>query len=143
MVAPKNANEKAVVDFFETLSTGDLVALAGRLHEDASWEPMVKDIPGAGRHAPRDRIINEFLAPIRGAFREGDPKVHVDVLMSDGDRVVAETHATGQKADGKPYNNRYAWSFELRDGKILNIREYMDSLYVARFFDMIPAGPAA
>ena len=60
--------------------------------------------------------------------------------MSDGDRVVCESHATGHKADGKPYNNRYAWVFELRDGKVLNIREYMDSLYVAKFFDMIPAG---
>ena len=142
MVAPKNANERAVVDFFETLSTGDLDALATHLHEDASWEPMVRDIPGAARHHPRDKIINEFLAPIRGAFRPGDPKTHVDVILSDGDRVVAETHATGQRADGKPYDNRYVWVFELRDGKVLNIREYMDSLYIARFFDMIPAGSA-
>ena len=142
MVAPKNASEKAVVDFFETLSTGDLDALAKHLHEDASWEPMVRDIPGAARHHPRDKIINEFLAPIRGAFRPGDPKTHVDVILSDGDRVVAETHATGQRADGKPYDNRYVWVFELRDGKVLNIREYMDSLYIARFFDMIPPGSA-
>ena len=141
MVAAKNANEKAVLDFFETLSTGDLDALVPHLHEDASWEPMVKDIPGAAHYAGRDKIISEFLAPIRGAFRAGDPKSIVDVLASDGDRVMAETHASGQRADGKPYNNRYCWSFELRDGKVLNIREYMDSLYVAKFFDMIPAGP--
>jgi len=140
MPAAKNANEQAVLDFFEVLSTGDLVALVPHLHEDASWEPMIKDIPGAGRHQGRDAIINDFLAPIRGAFREGDPKTHVDIMMSDGDRVVCESHATGHKADGKPYNNRYAWVFELRDGKVLNIREYMDSLYVAKFFDMIPAG---
>jgi ketosteroid isomerase-like protein len=143
MVAAKNANEKAVLDFFETLSSGDLVALASQLHEDMSWEPMVKEIPGAGRHEGRDTVINEFLAPVRGVFRPGEPKVRVDVIVSDGDRVMVETLATGQRADGKPYNNHYAWAFELRDGKILNIREYMDSLYVARFFDMIPAGPAA
>ena len=47
MVAANNANEQAVLDFFETLSTGDLDALARHLHEDASWEPMVRDIPGA------------------------------------------------------------------------------------------------
>jgi ketosteroid isomerase-like protein len=143
MVAASNANEQAVLDFFETLSTGNLDALARHLHEDASWEPMVRDIPGAGRHQGRDRIINAFLAPVRGAFREGDPKVFVDALVSNGDRVMAETRASGHKADGKPYDNRYAWAFELRAGKILNIREYMDSLYIARFFDMIPAGPVA
>ena len=139
MVAAKNASEQAVLDFFETLSTGDLVALAHHLHKDASWEPMVRDIPGAGRFDGRDMVINAFLAPIRGAFHPGDPKVHVDALVSDGDRVMAETHATGERADGKPYENRYAWAFELRGGKILNIREYMDSLYVAKFFDMIPS----
>ena len=143
MITANNAEEQAVLDFFETLSTGDLTQLALHLHEDASWEPMVKDIPGSGRHQGRDAIINGFLAPIRGAFRPGDPKVHVDVLISAGDRVVAETHATGERADGKLYNNRYAWCFELRDGMVLNIREYMDSLYVARFFDMIPAGLGA
>jgi hypothetical protein len=142
MVAAKNANEKAVLDFFETLSAGDLDALAGQLHADASWEPMVKDIPGAGRHQPRDKII-EFLTPIRGAFRPGEPKSYVDVMVSDGDRVVAESHALGHKADdGRLYDNRYIWVFELRDGKILNVREYMDSLYVARFWGMIPDGPA-
>jgi len=143
MAAAKNANEKAVLDFFETLSTGDLDALVHHLHEDASWEPMVKDIPGAALYEGRDAIINDFLAPIRGAFRAGDPKTQVDVMVSDGDRVMVESHATGARADGKPYNNRYAWSLELRGGKILNIREYMDSLYVAKFFDMIPGGPAA
>ena len=139
MAAAKNPSEQAVLDFFVTLSSGDLNALALLLHEDASWEPMVRDIPGAGVHQGRDTVINEFLAPVRGTFRAGDPKVHVAALVSDGDRVMAETRATGQRADGKPYDNRYAWAFELRDGKILRIREYMDSLYVARWFDMIPS----
>jgi ketosteroid isomerase-like protein len=139
MVAAKNASEKAVLDFFETLSSGDLDALALILHEDASWEPMVRDIPGAGKHQGRDKVINEFLAPIRGVFRPGDPKVFIDAMVSDGDRVMCETRAIGEKADGKPYSNRYAWAFELRDGKVLRIREYMDSLYVARWFGMVPA----
>ena len=36
--------------------------------------------------------------------------------------------------DGRPYNNRYAWSIEVRDGRIFAIREYMDSHYVATLF---------
>src|SRR6476469_5239006 len=110
-MSAKNAAEPAVLDFFETRSTGDLTALADHLHPDASWEPMVRDIPGAGRYQGRDSVINDFLAPIRGAFRAGDPKVHVDAMVSDGDRVMAETRAAGHKADGKPYANRYAWAF--------------------------------
>ena len=139
MVAPKNANERAVVDFFETLSTGDLDALIKHLHEDASWEPMVRDIPGAARHQPRDKVLNEFLAPVRGAFRPGEPKSTINFIVSDGDHVMVEARAIGLRADGKPYDNHYAWAFELKGGKILRVREYMDSLYTARFWDMVPS----
>jgi len=144
MVAPKNASEKAVLTFFETLSSGDLDALGRLLDRDMSWETMVRDIPGAGLHQGRDKVLNEFLAPVRGAFRPGEPKVLVDNMVSDGDNVIAETRALGTKADdGRVYDNRYAWAFEFRDGKVLKIREYMDSLYTARFWGMIPDGPAA
>jgi len=54
-----------------------------------------------------------------------------------------ETLSTGERADGRPYDNRCAWAFELRGGRIPNVREYTDSLYVAEFFDMIAAGAAA
>ncbi|MPT49008.1 MAG: hypothetical protein E2598_11405 [Sphingobium sp.] len=143
MAEAGNAQEQLIIDFFETLSSGDLDALAGYLHEDMSWTTMITDVPGAGRHDGRDHVLNTFLAPVRGTFKEGDPKVHVDSLVSSGDKVMAETHATGERADGRPYNNLYAWAFELRDGKILHVREYMDSLYVARFFNMDLSEPAA
>jgi ketosteroid isomerase-like protein len=143
MVAAKNATEQGVLVFFETLSTGDLDALGRLMCEDMSWETMVRDIPGAGLHQGRDKILNEFLAPVRGAFRPGEPKILVDHMVSDGDRAIVETRAQGTKADdGRLYDNLYCWAFEFRDGKVLKIREYMDSLYTAKFWGMIPDGPA-
>jgi ketosteroid isomerase-like protein len=143
MVHASNANEQLVLDFFAILSSGDLEALAQKLHEDMSWTTMITDVPGAGRHDGRENVLQNFLAPVRGSFKDGDPKVHVDALVSSGDRVMAETHAIGSRADGHPYNNLYAWAFEIRDGLILHVREYMDSLYVARFFNLDLSGPAA
>ncbi len=137
--APKNASEQLVFDFFKVLSSGDLDALALLLDEDMSWEPMVKDIPGAGLHQGRDKVLGEFLAPVRGAFRPGEPKSTINFIVSDGDKVMVEARAIGLRADGKAYDNHYAWAFELKDGKVLRVREYMDSLYTARFWDMIPA----
>lgn len=136
MTIATNANEQAVIDFFATLSTGDLEKVSHLLCEDMSWTTMITGVPGAGRHDGRDNVLNNFLAPVRGAFKEGDPKVFVDSLVSSGDKVMAETRAKGHRADGREYDNKYAWAFELREGKILHIREYMDSLYVARFFEM-------
>ena len=64
-------NEELVRNFFAVLSTGHLENIRKTLHPDASWTPMVKDVPGAGVHQPRDVIVDEFLAPVRGMFAEG------------------------------------------------------------------------
>jgi len=63
----------------------------------------------------------------------GDPKTTVDRMVSSGDTVMCESRAWVRC--GRPsYNNRYAWSIDVRDGKIFAIREYMDSNYVATLF---------
>ena len=123
-------NEQVVRDFFATLSTGDLERIRATLHPDASWLPMVKSVPGAGIHQPRDVIVDEFLAPVRGIFEDGDPKTVVDNIFAKGNVVCAETRGMGKLRNGNTYNNQYCWVIELKDGLVWKIREYMDSHYV-------------
>jgi ketosteroid isomerase-like protein len=123
-------NEQIVRDFFATLSTGDLERIRATLHPDASWLPMVKSVPGAGIHQPRDVIVDEFLAPVRGIFEDGDPKTVVDNIFAKGNVVCAETRGMGKLRNGNTYNNQYCWVIELKDGLVWKIREYMDSHYV-------------
>jgi hypothetical protein len=103
------------------------------------WEPKVKDIAGAGRHVGMD-IIDKFLAPVRGMFEPGDPKIHVHNMFSrvdeEGGWVCVESNSTGKTMDGKTYDNDYCWVFEISNGKIDAMREYMDSHYTAKLFGM-------
>jgi len=96
---PNNENERLTLEFFATLGSGDLEGVRALLHEDATWTPMVKDIPGAGKHIGRKGIVDEFLMPIRGMFRPGDPKVLVDTIASNGSLVITETRGKGALAD--------------------------------------------
>ena len=134
-VTAKNANEQLALDFFAALSTGDLDKLRPFLDEHSVWEPMVKDIPGAGRYVG-NQIIDDFLGPVRGMFAQGDPKVHVQKIFSDGDDVCVESYSDGKLQDGRAYNNRYCWTFRMNGGKIGLLREYMDSHYVATLFGL-------
>ncbi len=124
-------NEQLVRTFFETLSTGDLERVRPMLHEDATWTVMASGIPGAGEKKGRNVIIDEFLAPVRGIFEDGDPKVSVVNVISKGRLVAAETRGVGRLKSGTPYNNVYSWMIEVDDGKIRALREYMDSYYVS------------
>jgi len=123
--------EQLVREFFETLSTGDLEKLRPLFHEDASWTAMGTGIPGAGTHKGRDYIIDEFLAPVRGMFKEGDPKIEIKNVVGRGHLVGAETTAYGQFADGRDYRNNYCWMVEIKDDKIYALREYMDTHYIS------------
>lgn len=123
-------NEALVREFFAILSSGDLEKIRATLHPDASWTPMVKNVPGAGVHTPRDVIVDEFLAPVRGMFEEGDPKVTVNNIFCKGNVVCAETRALGKLSNGNIYDNLYCWVVEIKDDLIYAIREYMDSQYV-------------
>ncbi|MCB2066819.1 MAG: nuclear transport factor 2 family protein [Erythrobacter sp.] len=133
MVTAANADEQLVLDFFDVLSSGDLEELRRFYHDQSVWEPKVKDIAGAGCHVGMD-IIDKFLAPVRGMFNPGDPKVHVHTMFSRDGLVCVESNSTGGLPDGKTYDNDYCWVFEVSNGKIDRMREYMDSYYTARLF---------
>jgi len=131
----ENGNEQLVIDFFETLSNGDLEGLRARLHPNGSWETMGTTIPGAGLTTGRDAVIDEFLRPVRGMFEDGDPKIVVKRTFSSGDLVAAETEAIGMLSNGNHYHNRYAWIVEIKDGQVCHLREYMDTAYIMSVVD--------
>jgi ketosteroid isomerase-like protein len=131
-----NDNERLVLEFFAVLSAGDLGRVREMLHDEVTWTPMMRGVPGAGVHRGKKGIVDDFLTPVRGMFRAGDPKTTVESIASKGSLVLLESHGSGQVADGRTYDNRYAWALEIKDGKIFAIREYFDSLYVAKLFGM-------
>ena len=127
-------SESTVRKFFELLNAEDLEGVRGLLTEDAAWIPQARDIPGAGEYRGRDVIVDQFLKPIRGLFAKGSPSNRILSMASNDALVLVETHGTGHLNDGRPYDNRYAWAFEVRDGKIAMLREYLDSYYIVRLF---------
>lgn len=134
MTTPEE-NAQIVRNFLETLSTGELERVRPLFHPNAIWKVMPKGIPGEGEHVGRDFIIDEFLAPVRGMFNPGEPKVEIDTLIAQGDLVAAELRGFGHFKNGKEYNNSYCWFFEVRDGMVYSIHEYMDSLYIKNLVD--------
>ena len=129
-VEAKTESEQLALRFFATLSAGDLEGVRRMLHEEATWKPQMRSVPGAGIHRGPGGIVDGFLKPIRGLFRPGDPKILIDTIASRDNLVLLESHSGGYFADGRPYENLYAWAVEVRDGKIYALREYFDSHYV-------------
>lgn len=127
----ESRNEQIVRHFFDTLSSGDLEKLRLLLHENAIWGIMATGIQGAGDKHGRQEIIDDFLGPVRGMFVPGDPKVLIQHLVLQGPYAAVEAKGLGKFKNGKDYNNRYAFFLEIKEDKVIALREYMDSYYVS------------
>ena len=54
-------------------------------------------------------------------------------MTAEQDRVAVELTIRGRAAaDKRPYENFYHFLFRVRDGRIVEIREHLDSLYAFR-----------
>lgn len=129
MFEPRNDAECTVLAFFGALGAGDFAAARELMAEDMSWKVMGTGVPGAGEHVGPDAIF-ATIGPIRALFEPGSPAISLDKLTSNDTTVVMETRGSGRFKDGRPYDNRYAMSIDVENGKVVALREYMDTHYV-------------
>lgn len=126
-----DANKQIIRDFFAALSSGDTPRVRELLHEDVAWT-IIGDTPVSktfrGIEGFETGLIGNVLRQI-----EPDAGVRVDIieLIAEGDKVVARAQGTLQGLYG-PYNNTYCHVFTVRDGKITENIEYLDTLLIER-----------
>ncbi|GAA4906439.1 ketosteroid isomerase-like protein [Nonomuraea thailandensis] len=75
---------------------------------------------------PRD-AITRFLAVDFHRLFVADVSLDFRGFYADGDVVVVAETMTATPAGGNPYRNDCCFVFELRDGPIHRVREYMDT----------------
>lgn len=117
-----------VQDFFETLSTAGPGAALDLLDEDFAWRVSGKpeDIPIAGTYN-KEQIVG--LAGKVGAAMPDGIRMTITGITVEGDRAAVEAEVHGVSPTGKVYDNRNFFAVEVRDGKILAVREYYDTIH--------------
>jgi uncharacterized protein (TIGR02246 family) len=125
-------------DYLAALTAGDLEAIAASFAEDAVWS-LHGELPLSGTKHGRDAIL-EFLVGAASLFAPGSQRFTFGEVTAGSDRVALEWRVTGiGSATGRRYDNEYCGVFVIRDGHIVQVREYMDSLHAADvLFDLHP-----
>jgi ketosteroid isomerase-like protein len=121
-------NKKTVLGFIDALSSGNLKALDAALADDATWW-LPGSLPVSGTHRGKKGIFEGFLAKAAPLFQPGSLAIEVRNTIAEGDCVAVEWIARGKTAKGKSYENYYHIMFEVKNGKVQTIREYVDTLY--------------
>ncbi|MCD7437373.1 nuclear transport factor 2 family protein [Streptomyces lincolnensis] len=120
-----------IQDAFQALAAHDPARISAVLTEDAEWLSPPGNATavalGATPHmVGRNAIVRFFAKDLPRLFAR-DLSAAFHHLHTDGDRVVVEATVTATLADGRPYANDYCFVFELREGLIHRVREYVDT----------------
>jgi ketosteroid isomerase-like protein len=123
-------NVRTVKDFFAAISRGDKEGLLALVAKDIEWIIPGEGWPLAGTY----RWHAELADLLQKAFEELEmtyPKP--PEFVAQGNLVLVVGVATGKiKATNKPFKDDWVFDITIRDGKLTNIREYIDTQALAR-----------
>lgn len=121
-------NKRVVQQWFDCVARNDGEGLFALFADDVVYD-LKGSTPVSGCYRGKQSIAEDFFIPWRRQI-DGDLVVTVDTLIAEGDRVVALGRGKATTVHGLPYDNDYAFVFRVRDGKIVEVLEYLDTVLV-------------
>ena len=120
-------NKKLVEDFFRILSSGSQDYLDFYTEESIIWTAGENAIGGS---RSKSEVVG-FAKSILDSFPDGI-SFNVVNLIAENDYVAAEVEGSAMHVSGKPYNNKYHFLLKIKDNKIMELKEYMDTQLAAK-----------
>jgi uncharacterized protein len=130
-------NVTTVKRFFEAMGRGDKPGLLALSDKSIEWIIPGEDWPLAGTH----RGHLEVADLLRKASEELEMTYpRPPEFVAQGDRVLVVGVATGKvRTTGKPFEDHWIFDMTIKNGKLAKIREYIDTLAMARASDVAAA----
>ena len=129
------ANKALVADFMATFSRGDVEGVLERMAEGATWwvSGTIEGMSGTYGRAEFGRL----LEGVKTVYKAGALQLTPRSMIAEGPFVAVEAESYAQLHNGRVYSNRYHLLLEIRDGKVLRVKEYMDTQHAFATF-MVP-----
>ncbi len=125
------ASRAIVLSFVENFGAGRYAQALDLLANDATW--WVGGTVGEyGLAGLRQRDELPALFEWIGKALPHGVKVDVRGITAEGGRVALETEALATTAQGRVYHNFLHFLYEVRDNKIVAVREYLDTLHAQK-----------
>ena len=126
-------NVQIVKDVFAAMGRGDKQGLLALSAEDIEWIVPGEDWPLAGTHRGHAGLADLLQRASEMEISSSTPPEYV----AQGDRVLVVGFATGRiKATNRKFEDHWVFAITVRNGKLTNIREYIDTQALARASEM-------
>ena len=116
-------NKRTVLRYFELLTRNDIAGLL-EIYDESMMLYVAGNTLTSGSY-DKARLL-ELASLVGHAFPQG-LVLTVTGMVAEGDKVAAEVESRGTHVSGKSYRNHYHFLITVRDGRIVESREYMDT----------------
>ena len=122
-------NKEIVRHLFEEVNKGNSQPFVDAMAEDLTLT-LIGTTPISGTFKGVKEVSEKVMPRIMSSFKS-QPRVVIDRLIAEDDFVVVVAHGEGGVAkNGHPYNNTYCHVMRLKDGKLVESTEYLDTALV-------------
>ena len=123
-------NKRVVRDYFKAVEANDLNGLGQLTTDDFTFWVAPTSI-SSGTYTKEN-----WLQLVSGVFSDlaGPMTQQPDILTAEDDRVSVTAIGSIPFKNGKVYSSHYHYLFFLRDGKISEVKEYLDTYHVGEIF---------
>jgi ketosteroid isomerase-like protein len=87
-------------------------------------------------------VMRDLYGYVRSLVERGSRTIPLNIF-ADGDHVIVEARGAMMTRTGKKYDNEYCLIYRFEDGKIVEVREYCDSVLCEERLGLFPAGEAS
>jgi ketosteroid isomerase-like protein len=120
-------NKEIVRRYFDAMRRGD-PSLPDFLSDDVTWWVPASSEMG-GTHEGKQAVLG-LMAGGTDLYDTSTPmRVEIEAMVAEDDRVCVQMTLEARSARGEDYRNHYHFAFRLREGRICEVREYLDTLY--------------
>ncbi|MEO8670676.1 MAG: nuclear transport factor 2 family protein [Tahibacter sp.] len=133
-------NKAIACEFFERFTASDIEGALATMTDDATWWiPGKKErFPSAGLYTKEKigRLFQRMVAALNDGLA-----MRVKSSVGEGNFVALEVESSGDLKNGRRYRQEYHMLMEFRNGKIVSVREYLDTQHADDVWDSPPGDP--
>jgi ketosteroid isomerase-like protein len=122
-------NKKLMQRIFAELEKGNGKPFVEAMADDFRWT-ITGNGPWSKTFVGKQAVLNDLMKPLFSQFA-GTYTNSAERFIAEDDFVVIQCRGSVMTKTGKPYNNTYCYICRLKDGKLAELTEYLDTQLVA------------
>jgi ketosteroid isomerase-like protein len=119
---------RVALALIERLNRGDVEGLLALVHPDVRWR--VPRLDGSGDFRGLEAVRAGIFARLP-LLLEAPPRMEIEDLVAEGECAVVRARGFARTRSGTEHHNRYALFYRVREGRVVEVEEFLDTARAA------------